>query len=140
TPQPVGGGVRSARQNGGSHFAVSAAGGLVYAPGAVTSSEHPLSLVDRALRIIRVGETPRAYREPKLSPDGRRVAVVIGGVAESDLWVVDVASGTHSRLTFGLRPRRPAWTPDGSGITVGVRRDAGRGLVTGPRRGNRPPA
>jgi Tol biopolymer transport system component len=129
-PQVVVEGVRYDPQNGGSHIAVSGAGGLVYEPSLPTSTEYPLSFVDRAFRITRVGETPRAYREQSLSPDGRRVAVVIGGATESDLWVVDVASGTHSRLTFGQRPRRPIWTPDGSGITVGVRRAAGWALVT----------
>src|SRR4029453_12202674 len=91
TPQVVVEGVRYDAQNGGTHFAVSPVGGLVYGPAAVTSSEHPLSLVDAARRIIRVGETPRAYREPKLSPDGRRAAVVIGGAADSALWGGDGA-------------------------------------------------
>ncbi len=139
TPQVVVEGVRYDPQNGGSHVAVSATGGLVYAPGLPTSSEYPLSFLDRAFRITRVGETPRAYREQSLSPDGRRVAVVIGGATESDLWVVDVASGTHSRLTFGQRPRRPTWTPDGNGITVGVRRTAGWALVTVRRDGSGAP-
>jgi serine/threonine-protein kinase len=139
TPQVVVEGVRYDPQNGGSHIAVSGTGGLVYAPGVPTSSEHPLSFVDRAFRVTRVGETPRAYREQSLSPDGRRVAVVIGGATESDLWVVDVASGTHSRLTFGQRPRRPIWTPDGNVITVGVRRAGGWALVTVRRDGSGAP-
>jgi serine/threonine-protein kinase len=139
TPQIVVEGVRYDPQNGGSHVAVSATGGLVYAPGLPTSSEYPLSFLDRAFRITRVGETPRAYREQTLSPDGRWVAVVIGGTNDSDLWVVDVTSGTHSRLTFGLRPRRPTWTPDGNGITVGVRRAPGWALVTVRRDGNGAP-
>ena len=138
-PRVVVEGVRYDPQNGGSHLAVSGTGGLVYAPGVPTSSEHPLSFLDRAFRVTRVGETPRAYREQSLSPEGRRVAVVIGGATESDLWVVDVASGTHSRLTFGLRPRRPTWTPDGNGITVGVRRAEGWALVTVPRDGGGAP-
>jgi Tol biopolymer transport system component len=139
TPEVVVEGVRYDSQNGGSHFAVSGAGGLVYTPGVPTSAEHPLSLVDRAFRITRVGETPRAYREQRLSPDGRRVAVVIGGAGESDLWVVDVASGTHSRLTFGLRPRRPTWTPDGNGITVSRRTAGGWALETYRRDGGGTP-
>jgi serine/threonine protein kinase/Tol biopolymer transport system component len=139
-PQIVVEGVRYDPQNGGSHIAVSGTGALVYGPGVPGSSEHPLSFVDRAFRVTQVGETPRAYREQTLSPDGRRVAVVIGGATESDLWVVDVASGTHSRLTFGLRPRRPTWTPDGKGITIGARRGSGWALETVPRDGSGRPA
>jgi eukaryotic-like serine/threonine-protein kinase len=139
-PQVAIEGVHYDPQNGGSHIALSGAGALVYGPGVPSSSEHPLSFVDRAFRVTQVGETPRAYREQSLSPDGRRVAVVIGGATESDLWVVDVASGTHSRLTFGLRPRRPTWTPDGKGITIGARRGSGWALVTVPRDGSGRPA
>jgi Tol biopolymer transport system component len=139
SPQVVVEGVRYDLQNGGSHVAVSLTGGLVYVPAPPTSSEHPLSFVDRGFGVTRIAETPRAYREPSLSPDGRRVAVVIGGAAESDLWVVDVASGTHSRLTFGLRARRPTWTPDGNGISVSVRKGGGSALVTVRRDGSGSP-
>jgi serine/threonine-protein kinase len=139
TPHVVVEGVRYEPQNGASHFALSATGTLVYGPGRVTSSENRLSILDRDFRVTRVGEIPRAYREQSLSPDGRQVAIVIGGAAESDLWVVDLASATHSRLTFGLRPRRPIWTPDGAGITVGVRRPEGFALVTVARDGKGTP-
>jgi serine/threonine-protein kinase len=140
TPEVVVEGVRYDPQNGGSHFAVSSTGALAYTPGVPTPSEHPLSLVDTAGRFSRVGETPRSFREPSFSPDGRRVAVVIGTATESDLWVVDVASGTLSRVTFGLRPRRPTWTPDGTGITVGAPVPGGWKLMTIRRDGSGDPA
>jgi Tol biopolymer transport system component len=132
-------GLRYDPQNGGSHFAVSSTGALAYTPGMPTSSEHPLSLVDTAGHFSRVGETPRSFREPTFSPDGRRVAVVIGSATESDLWVADVESGTLSRLTFGLRPRRPTWTPDGAAITVGAAARGGWKLITIRRDGSGSP-
>jgi serine/threonine-protein kinase len=122
-PEVVAEGVRYDPQNGGAHMAVSAAGTFVYSPAAPTSAEHPLAWIDTAGRLSRIGDTPRAFREPRLSPDGRRVAVVIGKAGESDLWLIDLASSTLSQLTFGLSPRRPAWTPDGRAITVGARKD-----------------
>ena len=64
-------------------------------------------------------DTPRPFRDLKASPDGRRIATVIGTSTESDLWLVD-ANGTLSRLSFELSPHRPTWTPHGSGITVGA--------------------
>jgi serine/threonine-protein kinase len=139
SPEVVVEGVRYDPQNGGSHFAVSGTAALAYTPGRPTTSEHSLSVVDGSGRISRVGETPRPYREPILSPDGRRAAVVIGDAASSDLWLVDVASGTHSRLTFGLHPRRPTWTRDGEGITVGVPQARGWKLMTVSRDGGGAP-
>ena len=119
-PEVVVEGLRYDPQNGGTHLAVSAAGTLVYSPALPTSSERTLAFVDGAGRTASLSDPPRSFREPRLSPDGRRVAVVIGRGAESDLWVLDLASGTLSRLTFGTEPHRPVWTPDGTGITFGA--------------------
>jgi serine/threonine-protein kinase len=131
-PEVVAEGVRYAPENGGTHVAVSADGTLVYTPGVLSSSEHRLAFVDASGRLARITDTPRTFREPSLSPDARRVALVIGGPAESDLWTLDLASRTLSRLTFGLRPRRPTWTPDGRGITVGAPAENGWRLLTFP--------
>lgn len=65
----------------------------------------------------RTAPPPReSYASPKLSPDGKRLAVFSDGPGEgeSDLWVVDLASEQASRLTFSPGvDRYPIWSPDG---------------------------
>ena len=129
TPEVVLDPVRYDPRNGGGHVAVSASGALVYGPGEPTISEFYLAWVDREGRLTRAIDTPRPFRNIKASPDGRRIAAVIGTSAESDLWLVD-ANGTLSRLSFGLSPHRSIWTPNGGGITVGDQQDNTWRLLT----------
>ena len=50
---------------------------------------------------------------PRLSPDGRRLALVVA----DDLWVFDLEGRPPIRLTFdGADNASPLWTPDGSRI------------------------
>jgi Tol biopolymer transport system component len=54
------------------------------------------------------------YSDPKISPDGRRVAIlVIAGASTWNIHVVDTARGTASRLTFDGVSRSPVWSRDG---------------------------
>ena len=58
-----------------------------------------------------------AYLYPRLSPDGRRVAVAITG-PDTQVWLYDLSRETMTRLTFeGNANQSPAWTPDGKRIT-----------------------
>ena len=53
---------------------------------------------------------------PRLSPDGRRVAVEIAE-QETQVWLYDLSRETLTRLTFeGTCQQCPAWTPDGKRI------------------------
>jgi Tol biopolymer transport system component len=117
---------------------VSESGVLVYAPGEPTSSEYYLAWVDREGRFTRASDTPRSFRDIKASPEGRRLAAVVGTSTESDLWLVD-ANGTLSRLSLDLSPHRPTWTARGNGITVGAQRGSGWRLLTLPADGNGDP-
>ena len=125
TPIQVVDGVVYDLRNGGTKIAVAADGTLAYVPGSPGSLERRLVWVDaRGAREVVTSEA-RRFLDPRLSPDGRQVAVRIGDPSESDVWTLDLASGTLSQVTFGRATFRPAWTPDGTGITIGVH-DEGR--------------
>jgi Tol biopolymer transport system component/tRNA A-37 threonylcarbamoyl transferase component Bud32 len=138
SPTVVAEGVRYDPRNGGTHMAVSASGTLVYGPGTPTSTEHGLAWMGASGEIREITDTPRAFRELRLSPDGRRIALVIGRGSDSDLWLMDLQSGTLSQLTFGLRPRRPLWTPDGRKVTIAVPSGSGWTLALVSRDGGAP--
>ena len=138
TPEVVLDGIRYDPSNGGSHLAVSASGVLLYGRGAAVPSEYYLTWVDRDAQMRRVVDTPRPFRDLKVSPDGRRVAIVVGAAAESDLWLLE-ANGTLSRLSFSVSPHRPTWTPDGRRITVGAEKAGAWRLLTMPADGEGEP-
>jgi serine/threonine-protein kinase len=54
-----------------------------------------------------------AYGYPRLSPDGRTVAVEL----DNQIWLYDSARDTLTRLTFeGSANQSPGWTPDGKRV------------------------
>lgn len=71
----------------------------------------------------RLTATPEPVREPALSPDGSRVAFVMGG----RIGLAGVATGDVRILTLGVdwRDASPSWRPDGKALVVSTRRSAG---------------
>jgi serine/threonine-protein kinase len=56
----------------------------------------------------------RDYSFPRLSPDGRQLALTIGSADHRDIWLDELASGALTRLTTeGVSNERPEWSPDG---------------------------
>jgi serine/threonine-protein kinase len=94
--------------------AVSASGSIVYAQ-AGGNAPRQLTLVSRAGQPAPLGIPPRAYANPRFSQDGRRLAVDIADPQTfgRDVWVLDIAQRTSSRLTTDGISNRPVWTPDG---------------------------
>ncbi|HEX9111607.1 MAG TPA: protein kinase [Terriglobales bacterium] len=63
-----------------------------------------------------VAAPARAYVFPRLSPDGRRIAVTIQG-QDVQLWLYDLSRETLTRFAFdGKFNTNPVWTPDGKRI------------------------
>jgi Tol biopolymer transport system component len=57
---------------------------------------------------------PGRYLWPRLSPDGRRVAVSVLEGSDFDLWTYDLGTGTRRRVAEGPGHQGGAtWTPDG---------------------------
>lgn len=99
--------------NGSAQFSFSHLGALVYVPGgAVQAAASTLVWVDRQGAVEQLGAPSQQYSDPRLSPDGRRLAVRIVG-ASADIWVYDIPRGTLTRLTFEGSNQHPQWTPDG---------------------------
>jgi Tol biopolymer transport system component len=95
---------------------LSPSGTLVYRQGEVTGR---LALADSTARLVPIStEQPlMSFSHPQFSPDGRRVAVVIGtqraDTMSADVWIFDVGSRTFTRLTSSGDAYTAAWTPDG---------------------------
>jgi serine/threonine-protein kinase len=113
---PVVEGVVQSRTSGAAQYSFSATGSLVYVPGGIQEDQRRLVWVNRNGAEHPVAAPTRAYLFPRVSPDGRRVAVVIAE-QEAQVWLQDLSRETLTRFTFeGNRNLNSVWTPDGKRI------------------------
>ena len=97
-------------------YSISATGSLVYVPGGLQATQRRLVWVDRNGAAQPLAAPSHAYQEPRVSLDGRRVAVAIAE-QETQVWLYDLSRDTLTRLTFGGDTNNyPVWTPDGKRI------------------------
>jgi hypothetical protein len=113
-PVPVIEGVSRSRGGwgvGSANFSFSGNGSLVFAPRGI-EDERVLVWVDHEGAVEPIPAPPRSYVDPRLSPDGERLAVVI----ENDVWVYDIPRGASTRLTFDGTNSYVGWMPDGKRV------------------------
>jgi serine/threonine protein kinase/Tol biopolymer transport system component len=99
--------------------AVSGSGTLVYTPVAPTPAEGAQTLVwvNREGKEEPLAAPANNYAQPKISPDGRRIALAIGPMLNEDIYIWDIIRKTMTRLTFDKsREMVPVWTPDSKRI------------------------
>jgi len=99
-------------------FSVSENGVLAYQTGSATGNLQ-LTWFDRSGKPLGVLDDPAPNANPKLSPDGKRLAVVITDpqTGHPDIWLYELARGIKTRFTFDpAGEREPIWSPDGSRI------------------------
>jgi len=113
-PVPVLAGVTVTLPNGLAQFSVSNTGTLTYLTQAALASPRQLVWVDRSGKPSPIGDTRRRFEDPRVSPDGRLVALTIRDENDADIWTYDLARGTFSRVTTSPTTQfRPIWSPDG---------------------------
>lgn len=89
-------------------------GTLIYVPASALETPGELVWTDRAGQVTPTGFPMRRYKSPRLSPDGRRLAVTIGEGQNPDIWMHELARGTWSRFSFSpTSDFNPVWSADG---------------------------
>lgn len=113
-------------------YAVSDSGMLIYLPQTTAAStpERIFVWVDRQGKEEPIKIPVNAYNNPRISPDGKKVALVIG-TQNQNIWIGDLTRENLTRLTFeGGNDIAPLWTPDGKRIIFASNRTANFNLYT----------
>lgn len=101
---------------GAAKVAVSRSGAVVYLR---ESGARSLVRVDRLGNESVVQGGPRRFGVPRLSRDGKRIAVEVkfAGPSRGDLWVIDLERSTFARITTDSGSMSPIWSPNGERVT-----------------------
>jgi serine/threonine-protein kinase len=99
--------------NGNSAIFVSRGGALV---SGIQTSRAQLTWLERDGSMRPVASEVRDFIGPVLSPDGRKVAVIVNGSPKRDVWIYDLESGTLSRFTSSGNVGSARWSRDGTQI------------------------
>jgi len=122
--------VGSGSLTGAANFGVSRNGSLVYIPGPVSAWSDRVDVIawDGA-SVRRLKLPPRPFTGPRVSPDGRRIAIGTEDGKEATVWIYELSGATTMRpLTFSGHNRFPVWTPDGKRVVFQSDRDGDLGL------------
>ncbi len=108
-------GVLMSRNTGVANFDISNTGDLVYVPGKAEGGVRNLFWVDRSGNAEKLPLPARSYLHPRISPDGRKLAIEIEGT-NHDVFIYDFASGVLSNITADGISHWPVWSSDGRRI------------------------
>jgi serine/threonine-protein kinase len=116
---------------GGGQFDFSRNGTLVYLAGNPSiEAKRKLVWIDAAGKTQPFFAIPERFYGPALSPDGKRLAIAIGAVGASDLWVYDLQREIPTKLpTAGHVLLGPVWAPDGKHLVYGAEPGSNNGVM-----------
>jgi serine/threonine-protein kinase len=115
-----------ATTNGNSAVFVSRGGALVTGRAAPRSR---LTWLGRDGSSPQISPELREFLAPRLSPDGRRIAVLSADGGKRDVWIYDLDAGTLSRLTSVGTVTSAAWSHDGTHVVYSAAVEGSQGSV-----------
>jgi serine/threonine protein kinase/Tol biopolymer transport system component len=125
------------RASGAPQYAVSDSGTLVYMPGGLVSMQLILVWVDRQGKEEPIEAPHNYYSNPRLSPDGTRIAVtVLSPEGKQEICIYDLKHGILTPLVSQIftvsasRELTPLWSPDGKRIVFSVNREGIQGIYS----------
>jgi serine/threonine-protein kinase len=138
-PVPIVEGVSrdTAAVTGAANYAFSNTGSLAYVRGPVSASALlDIALMDRQGKVEPLKLPPGTYEWPRVSPDGKRLAVASDDDKEATVWIYDL-SGTRAiqRLTSAGNNRFPIWTSDSQRVAFQSDRDGDLAIFWQPADG-----
>ncbi|MCK5344161.1 MAG: PD40 domain-containing protein, partial [Candidatus Heimdallarchaeota archaeon] len=102
--------------SGAMHYAISENGSITYIPGNSEGEKRSIMKIDMQGNVKILDFPAQSYSEPRLSTDGKQVALTIGSGKDFDIWTFELNAGNLVRLTFGGTNRSPIWSPDNKQI------------------------
>jgi eukaryotic-like serine/threonine-protein kinase len=100
--------------SGSAQYAFSDSGSLIYLEGPTSASRRDVLRFDRQGSAEALTVSPGAYAYPRVSPDGKRLALETHEAKETNVAIYDLSgSSAVRRLTFGGNNRFPIWSADG---------------------------
>jgi hypothetical protein len=103
-------------------YDVSNEGTLIY-QAALTDQHRQLVWVDRRGHTTPLGAPAMSYAYPRVSPDGKRVAIDVMDPVDRDIWMWDIGRRTLERFTKDSTGNPiVTWSPDGSHLVFGSER------------------
>jgi serine/threonine-protein kinase len=121
-------------------YDLGASGALVYVP-ANSGLGDELVWLERDGKSSLACETRARWRQPRISPDGKRI-VVRKQATNCELWTLDVDRGSLGRIAQDADNHDPVWSPDGrrivyervgSHMVLALAMDGSRGRRAGAR-------
>ena len=117
--------------------AISNSGTLVYVPGSsrdVSSTEFPkrtLVWVYKDGREEPLAVEPQSFSNPRISPDGKLIAITIQNSVGSNIWVFDTVRETLTPVTFDVEfARVPLWKLDSKQVVFVLARNTALGVYS----------
>jgi dipeptidyl aminopeptidase/acylaminoacyl peptidase len=112
--------------NGNSGIFISRGGALVASRGGTRGRLAWVSLDGRSEPVV---PQARGFDSPRLSPDERRIAVMVQEGQKRDVWIYDRALSTFSRLTSAETVTSMEWSADGTRIVFTAAGEQARSAV-----------